>query len=507
MDGYSATMPRILTIILCMSLALGGCSSEPNTPSTPPEAVAEKAEKRADKDQNKRKPHIIMVVLDTVRQDHLSLYGYERNTSPNLSAMADYATVFNTAYATSCWTSPSHASLFTGLYASGHQSTQEKWHLEQSLETMAELLAARGYETVGVTGNAVIRNDAGFGQGFKTYHESWRKTEASPKKAQDKKELQPKLTTDALTVKWIKSYFERRDSKRPLFLFVNLIGAHTPYNSCGDNCGIYGSEIMSGLVFNEWRDYYRGRQKMGKPQWKRLTNLYDAELRELDNNFGKILGIVNDNLRKKNTFFAVTSDHGENLGDHGHVSHVFSLHESTTRIPMMIRYPEHFEKGLKSQRPVQLVDLFPTILELAGVKEIPKHHGHSLLKEATEPDRPLLTEYFRPLQALATVEDSTAAEKQAMSRYDRRIKSLHQDGWKLHWGSDDQHELYHLAEDPDEENDRVADTAQAARLKTMIQTLEGLVKRYEEDIPAPGDVPEIDEATRAELEALGYLGD
>jgi arylsulfatase A-like enzyme len=497
------------TLLTCVLISLVGCESE-SEPLAPAKPDAQKAAVKSDNAAVKKPNNIVIVVLDTVRQDHLSTYGYERNTAPNLTAFSKYATMYNNAYATSCWTSPSHTSMFTGLYPSGHKTTQEKWHVEDSLTTLAEVLSKQGYQTVGVTGNAVVSSDAGFGQGFETYEESWRTKQGPKKRVQGRKQelpTQPRLSIDAYTSNWLETFFEERDDKRPLFLFINLIGAHTPYSSCGDNCGIYGAEVEGGIINNEWRDYYRGRRQMGEPDWTRLRNLYDAELREMDHHFGTILRTINANLKKKQTFIGVTSDHGENLGEHGHVSHVFSLHEPTTRIPMVLRHPEYFEKGGVSERPVQLVDLFSTALELANVSKIPKNHGHSLLRPPVDPNRLVLNEYFRPVQALASVEMSNRVEKQKMSKFDRRIKSLHQDGWKLHWGSDGNHELYHLEEDREELNDLVNDKAHQPRLEAMVRTLETLVKRYEGDAPELGDAPEMDEATRAELEALGYLGD
>lgn len=474
------------TLGIAILLALFGCfdATPVDAPATDP---AESIDRRAAGDR----PDIAIIVLDTVRRDRLSSYGYSRKTSPFLDALAANSTLFSEAYSTSCWTAPAHASLFTGLYPASHGSTQESWNLSEDLLTIAEVLSASGYETMAVTGNPVISRKRGFGQGFERYLESWRMAARS------------ELPRDEVTVRLVADMLSKRDIERPLLLFVNLIGAHAPYDSCGQSCGAFGAEPSEGVHDNFWREFYRGQRNFTPEELTRLNDLYDAEIREVDRNLGRILRVLRG--QSQNLFVAVTSDHGENIGEHGHMNHVFSLHETTIQVPLIVSYPARFPRGGVDRAPTQLVDLFPTIATLAGapadaVQGVP-------LFESRE-GRPILTEYYLPMQALGQVlETATPAQKARLSQYRRRIKSYATDGWKLHWGDDSRSELYHLAEDPDEEQNLIDAPGQEARSARLRDELEEQIAQYESERSPqePMMEVEVDEKTRSELEALGYF--
>jgi len=447
-------------------------------------------------EQPVRPPDVVLLVFDTVRRDHLSTYGYSRDTSPNLSGLRAQGRLYTNAYSSGSWTVPSHASIFTGFYAVRHGATQESEYLEADLETLAENLRAKGYETVGVTGNAVITRERGFSQGFDTYKESWKGVDR-----QDR---------DLVTLSWIESFLAGRDPDKPLFLFVNLIGAHTPYNSCGENCGAFGEDIEGGPVDSKWANYYRGLQKFSEADIDRLVKLYDTEILQVDAIFGRILSAIDRHLPRESTLVIVTADHGENIGDHGHMNHVFSVHESLIQVPLVIRYPERVEANSSEDSPVQLVDLFPTILHAAVPDEAPRlHHGVDLLGRL-EPQRPALSEYYRPDQATRRFyEKSSPATRARFDPYRRRIRSVIDDGWKLIWGSDGRHELYDLRSDPDELRNLYDDAPEKAR--ELETTLQAMLEQYSEGGAAPvttdgrESLPPLDAETEAELEALGYI--
>ena len=115
------------------------------------------------------KPNIVLIVMDTTRQDHLSCYGYDRANTPNLEELARESTLFRSAYSVGSWTPPGHASLFTGLYPAAHGCTQENWTLSGDLVTLAEILGGAGYRTVGITENATVSAASGFDQGFDSF--------------------------------------------------------------------------------------------------------------------------------------------------------------------------------------------------------------------------------------------------------------------------------------------------------------------------------------------------
>jgi arylsulfatase A-like enzyme len=436
-------------------------------------------------------PDLVLIVLDTVRADHLSSYGYGRETAPRFDQLRESATLFERAYATSTWTAASHASAFTGLYPISHGATIEGWDLDNELSTVAEILTQAGYESIAVVGNPMLVKSKGYDQGFDVYVETWRRARAAGRAA------------DLVTTEWIESLLAGRTATRPLFLFINLVGAHNEYDSCGASCGAFGADPEGGVVHNNWRQVYAGRREFSDAELTRLGDLYDSEILEVDRYLGRIL----DALQRsggEDAVVVVTGDHGENLGDHGHLDHVFALYDSTIRVPLLIRDRERFEAGGTREDRVSLVDLFPTLLEIAGVP--PADHpsqGRSLLGPARDPGEAILSEYYRPGLLLEGTIELSPEEK---ARFDRRIRSLERDGWKLHWGSDGRHELYHLAQDPHERVDRIDDPAAAALRDGLILELEALIARYDSGRVDSGEADsELDAETRAELEALGYL--
>jgi arylsulfatase A-like enzyme len=450
-------------------------------------ASAGSAEQRSD-----TRPDIVIIMLDTVRRDRLSTYGYERDTSPSLDAFSERAMRFTNAYSTSCWTSPAHASLFTGLYSAAHGTTQENWSLSASFLTVAEMLKAGGYETAAVIGNPIISRDRGFAQGFDKFHESWRHTKRG------------KLEPDEVAVNWVSDFLDKRDSTRPLFLFINLIGAHGPFDSCGKSCGAFGAKLAGGTENSFWLDYYKGKRRLNSAHLARLSNLYDAEVLEVDRNFGHIMSSLDE--VNSGAFIAVTSDHGENFGEHGHLNHVFSLHETTTQIPLVVRYSPLFPIPGIDAEPTQLVDLFPTISRISRIAEVDSNSVQGMDLSGRRAGRPILTEYYRPRQALGKTMKSERPEIQArLAQYQRRIKAITADGWKLHWGDDGRFELYHLAQDPGENTDLADVEEHRGRSAALEKMLTDLIDEYHRERSSAEPSPKIDAETRRELEALGYV--
>jgi arylsulfatase A-like enzyme len=445
-------------------------------------------------------PNVVLIVMDTARRDRLSCYGYDRETSPRLSELAESAATYTNAYSTSSWTAPGHASLFTGLFPAAHGATQEDWDLDEHLTTMAEALSARGYRTVGIVENPMLSSDLGYAQGFGVYHGVW-----LPRGRPG--------TGSAALGRFVEEV-EATPPGHPLFVFVNLIEPHSPYNSSRQFYDRFVSDPGIRLEANQWRDYYVGRRSFSDAEITHLNELYDAELLYTDYIVGEMAAALRERDLLDGTVFVVTSDHGENIGDHGHMDHVFSLYETTTRIPLVIRYPTLFAPGSTVESPVQLTDLFPTILTLAGVDpdEYPSH-GRSLLDDLT-PDRAVLCEYYYPRQAIRGYRRLDDRKSPGLDPYRRRIRSLTAGGVKLIWGSDGRNELYDLGADPDERVDLIDSPAHSKVAAALQARLAELVDEHlsarRETLADPASRPEtpdagLDEATREALRSLGYL--
>jgi arylsulfatase A-like enzyme len=446
------------------------------------------------------RPNVVLIVMDTARADRLSCYGYERETSPRLAGLATASATYSNAYSTSSWTAPGHASLFTGLFPVAHGATQEDWGLDGELTTVAEVLSANGYRTVGIVENPMLSPDLGYAQGFGEYHQVW-----LPR-------TRPGPGSEALD-RFVEVVGGATPGE-PFFVFVNLIEPHSPYNSSRQFRERFLTDPSIPLEANEWREYYVGRRTFSEGEITHLNELYDAELLFTDHLVGEMADALEELGLLDGTVFIVTSDHGENIGDHGHMDHVFSLYETTTRVPLVVRYPPLFAPGSTVESPVQLIDLFPTVLALAGADpaEHPSH-GLSLLGDLP-PDRDVLCEYYYPRQAVKGYRRLDDRKSPRLEPYLRRIRSLTAGGMKLIWGSDGRSELYDLRVDPDERVDVADSPEHEGTLAALTERLAGLVEAHGRELPdAPDTASErsdgpddaLDEETLEALRSLGYL--
>lgn len=456
-------MKRIFASLCALGVVLCGCSSEP-----PP------------------RPNIVLVVMDTVRHDRTEPYGYSVQTTPFLEQLAESSTVFENAYSTSGWTSPAHASMFTGLYPAAHGTTQESWRLADDHETLAELLRARGYETVGLAENPMLSARNGFEQGFDEYVEVWRESKGDAHASVDR----------------FRRVLQDRKQEKPLFAFINLMGAHSPYQAPRELTRKFVSDARIGVRTNLWREFFLGTAQFTREEVRHLTQLYDAEILYTDSLVEEIVGLLQEFDLWTNTVFVVTSDHGENIGDHGMMDHVFSLHESTTRVPLVVHDPAKFDFGGREDRPVQLLDLFPTLLERAGAKP-GDYESQGQLLWRPESGRAVFCEYYYPKQAFLAM-GAEESSSQQLDKYRRRIKSVRRGRYKFLWGSDGRHELYDLQEDPKEERNLIDDPEYDSQRMQLEALLREQYERYATTELRELQAIEPDDETRAALRAIGY---
>jgi arylsulfatase A-like enzyme len=486
--GIQAILAAVLPIVIVMlAVACSEVGTQPAEPATT----------------------IVVVIMDTVRRDHLSVYGYGRDTTPRLRALAAESRLFHQAYSTSCWTSPAHASLFTGLYPIAHATTQQQWTLAPELSTLAEILRDRGYETRAVIGNPMLSRYRGFDQGFSEYFQAWSEHDDLKKRGVT---LLP--TLDELSARQVEALLETRDPAAPLFLFVNLIGPHAPYDSCGDFCEHFVDKrpAAPGTAYGATRlgailDHYVGNRELTATELWHQAGLYDAELLQADHIVGRIIDAMKRAGIWDGAFFAVTSDHGENFGEQGHVGHVFSLTQATTRIPLLVRDAARLSVGSVDEAPAQLTDLFSTVLRAAGVDPSPfSPHGMDLADSRGRRRRPVFTEYYRPRQALGlALLRATPEERSRLARFNRALRSVIVEDQKLVWGSDGRHELYDLKSDPLEQGNLIARPERADDWRRLQERLDELIEQYRPEQPLRAEEAPMDEATRRALEAIGYF--
>jgi arylsulfatase A-like enzyme len=482
-DG-SAGIPAVAGLLGCLLLV--GCSP------------ASEEEPRALAEEEPQRPNVVLIVLDTTRADILSAYGYSKPTSPVLADLAAEGTLFQNAMSTDFWTLPAHASLFTGEYPSQHRATSETNQLDRGVDTLAEKLRRAGYKTGAFVSNAWIGRKRGFAQGFQSYTETWKsEVDSRGDHALDRLGVEG-------AIEWIQ---KKSHSSAPFFLFLNLNGAHMPYSP--DPLALVGLSPGPRSLDRSRRlrklkgmwSYLGGRYSLDAEDFEILRELYEAEVLMLDGLVGSIVASLEEHDLLDSTLLIVTSDHGENLGEHGRVDHLLSLYETTIRIPLIIRYPGHFEAGSVRDDLVSLIDISPTVLALSGLGETyPEVVERSLLAPSAKRSARVFAENDRPVNGIEIMKnnfpdfDSTTI--------DQRMRMLRTPTHKLIWHEDGRTELYDLAADPHELTDLSESNPELRNeLLTQLETWMETQGSVADAIPMEIDDPQ----TRKRLEALGYV--
>jgi arylsulfatase A-like enzyme len=361
------------------------------------------------------RPSLVLFVWDTVRADRVGCYGAKAPTSPFLDAIARRGVRFANAVAPAPWTAPSHASLFTGLLPARHGLRHAAGEtVLASVPLLAQTLRGAGYETVAVSGNANVSAVTGLHRGFEHFLEYYE---------DDDPVARPRRALDAV-LRWRDGRRVRRTrgDDRPVFLFVNLMSAHLPY-APSDAC--LGPVRPAGLPDGRLAQarevgqravmaHNLGLRRLPEGTLAGMRALYDGGVRECDRSTGAILHALRGEGILDGALVAVTSDHGENLGEHGLVEHRFSVHETLLRVPLVLHQEGRWDGGRVEAVPVSLLDLYPTLLEAAGVRAPPGAGTDAVpLGAAAAPGRHLLADYAAPehhiataLQHLGAVEES-----------------------------------------------------------------------------------------------------
>jgi arylsulfatase A-like enzyme len=479
-------------------------------------------------------PHVVLVVLDTVREDGAGLGASGRSAMPALQAFAGDAAVYTDTYSTSPWTLPSHASLFTGAWVWRHGCDEHHRRLGGELPTLAQRLADAGYATGAVSANAWVGPDFGLDRGFQQFVRAWQLVDRGGDLAGVRRSGRAAGNLDlaealrrarggglgATAVNTLHHLLWRRRGRlggervarrsvalaralrgggRPVFLFVNFLDAHLPYwPPRRYRRAELGARVRGARRLNQepWA-FIAGRAPMGDEELRLLRGLYAAELAHLDDVVRRLLEGVDATLGLEDTVVVVTSDHGEHLGEHGLMDHQYSLGERLLRVPLAVRWPGSAHAGVHPGLR-QLVDIAPTILAAAG-RAMPAEPGlgHTL---ADGPRPWALAEYLAPQPTMQA--HARRGDPAPFRRFDRALRALRlADGRKLVAGSDGTVALHDLARDPEELHDLAAEhPTEAAELA---ERLRGTGPGDAADPSPPQDVPDGD--VRRALESLGYL--
>jgi arylsulfatase A-like enzyme len=348
------------------------------------------------------RPHVVVLLWDTTRADRLEAYGYGRPTTPWLESVAAEGVLYEQCRAPSPWTLPSHASIFTGLLPAHHGASNLESPLAPSHRTLAERLREAGYDTILVSNNSLVHPATGVAQGFDSFRDVVR----------ERGRHGADLALGILGEEMARRRADPARASRPLFLFVNLMEPHLPYDPPEEierawrPAGTTDAEAAEAKAFGFPGDvaHNLGIRRIDARALERLSALYDAEIRSLDGHSRAIeallaregvLGAGTDSL------LVVASDHGENLGEHGLLDHKLSVSDALLRVPLVIRGRGRFEGGRRETAQVRLQDLFPTLLAAAGVDLDPAETPHAReLGAAGAAGLPQVSEFAPPVSFL-----------------------------------------------------------------------------------------------------------
>lgn len=456
------------------------------------------------------KPNILLIVVDSLRADHLNSYGYGPPTSPALDSLAADSVLFEQAHAHSPWTRPAVASLLGGLLPSSHGVATSSAMLPDEVQTLPELLNAAGYVTGALINSPELTRNYNFQQGYDYFHylkpemPLWGTESVSQLAFYDalRQAIQrgrggQRVVTDyyqpaGVTLARAQRFIEEQGQNR-WFLLVHLMEPHAPYFERPLNGRAIGPEDPPGSP-------------------AAMSALYDDGIRTADAELAKLLDWLRATGRYDGLTIVLTADHGEELFDHGGWWHGSSLFEEVLRVPLLIKLPGQRLSGTRSDWTVRHIDLAPTLASLAGLPPDPSWEGLDLLDDEGE----------GALQALADADGAQPAED-PLPRPDTRtlnrtvlaelslggspLSAVIQGGYKLIRANDDNprglptESLYNLVDDPRETRNLAGQdiARQAGLAATLGRELEAARARAV-NLPAPADP----DPRGGQLRGLGY---
>jgi len=472
-------------------------------------------------------PNILFIVIDTVRADHLSLYGYPKETTPFLSELAGESTVYERAISPAPWTLPSHASMFTGQFPSVHQASWEHALLRSEFVTIAEILRDKGYSTVGFSSNSVVGAINNLQQGFEHFFEVWKTTNHALDPIRKLKVYRTvrhflggekwsdkgAVTTNSLVSGWLDRW-EKEKHRRPFFMFINYLEPHLPYNPPEQ----YRSQFFNGPLSANTQELsskdswmpakFRSigiKGSLTSEDYRQLTLLYDAELAYQDAILRELVEDLKGRGLLENTFLVVVSDHGENIGEHGGLlGHCLSVHQTLLHVPLLVRYPPLFAKDLRYPRLVSILSIFTTLMEVAKASPSPEWPPALGPLPRSIDDTGLdlaIAEYALPAWELSNLVNEVHGVN--VRPYAVRLKAIQNESWKLIWRSEGDSTFYDLSSDPGE-REPLDPTSIDQGLKLQKELETWLASLNPPKFPPPTVLVTPDKQTKDSLRSLGY---
>lgn len=456
--------------------------------------------------------NVVLITVDTLRPDRLSCYGYEGSATPNIDRLAAQGVLFEHAFCDVPWTTPSMASVHTGLYAIHHGLRSTYQQLDESNLTLAEVFKSKGYTTAAFIGSFPLDSSFKLNQGFDMYDEKFDTPSVVDGKPQSGEHIPGEFHADIdeqrlfqffkaradafredesvsdATIAWL-----RKRPTRPFFLWVHYFGPHERHDM--------------RLSFDE-------------ANWKMLRE-YDGLLQKTDVAVGRLLDALTEQELDDDTLVILHADHGQSLGEHYYFGHGVNLYDPTLRIPLLMRFPGQIPAGKRIAAMARNVDLFPTALEFAGYSAPEGLDGRALGATIRgDGGAPVPAEMYCETYLSAT---EAFAEEADIGGVATRIGFVRRGVRTPEWmyilnvpapfidqsnpppvpaavvNKYRKEELYDLAQDPDEHRNVIGAPSSAGSL------LRARLEAYSKTSRAPSQRQELDEAAKERLRSLGYM--
>jgi len=404
-----------------------------------------------------RRPNVLLIVVDTLRADHLSCYGYGYETSPSIDRLAATGWRYENAISQAPWTTPSLGSLFTSRYPSQLGIEDERSVVSDELLLLPEVLQAHGYATGAVVSHSFCSSEWGFAQGFDSFDE-------------DNVLGHRGITSPGVTEAGLD--FLERHREEPFFLWLHYFDPHNqylPHEGYGPPPPAdYRGRIDPGTPFQRLKTL-----DLRKRELKEVRRFYDSEIAFTDHHVGRVLTRLEELGLDDSTIVVFAADHGEEFFDHGRLGHAHSLYQELVRVPLILRVPGEEPRVVADT--VGLIDLYPTLLELLGLPAPEGLEGRSLLA---------------PGERTVFTETSRFAHLQGVVRGRRKLVRDLEAGHTVVFDlQGDAGEQAHVVAEPDDE---------------LALALTAWVERIESTPPVRKEI-ELDPELLRELGELGYV--
>jgi len=428
--------------------------------------------------------NVVLISIDSLRADHMSVYGYPRPTTPQLEALARDGVVFERCSSTTSWTLPAHMSLLTGRSLLGHGVVGDDRRLSAEVPTLAGAMSAAGYATAAVVSAPYVESRFGFDHGFDHYDDE---TVSFATNNESYKSVTAGLVNDAAE-QWISANRDRR-----FFLFLHYWDVHydyapgSPYDKMFDPD--YAGDVSGeNFYFNDAVNSHMDRADLDH-----VVALYDGEIRLVDDHIGGIRQMLQRQGLSGRTLIVVTADHGEEFFDHGRKGHHRTLYEEVLHVPLIIYVPGLEVASPRLATEASIIDIMPTVLSLTGVAAPPGLEGldfsRAISAGDSTPTREIVAELYRKRSLNVQV---------ALRRNDEKI--IHHFNHRLL-------QSYDLRVDAVESDERgLAASTTTDLTESMAQWLNQRWRLFSRRIRVEGvESSELDQSTQEALRSLGYI--